>query len=97
MKRVFDVVAALSGLVLTLPVLLLAMLAVRVSLGSPVLFRQARPGLHGRPFTLVKLRTMLPGPEGSGEEARIPPLGSLLRRTSIDEIPQLWNVLVGDM
>ena len=97
MKRLLDVVASLAGLVLTLPVLAAAMLAVRVSLGSPVLFRQPRPGLHGRPFTLVKLRTMLPGPEADGEEARIPPLGRLLRRTSIDEIPQLWNVLVGDM
>jgi lipopolysaccharide/colanic/teichoic acid biosynthesis glycosyltransferase len=69
--------------------------AVRVTMGAPVLFRQVRPGLHGAPFTLVKLRTMRGG-EGSDAE-RLTPLGSLLRSTSVDELPELINVLRGEM
>ncbi|HEX7134757.1 MAG TPA: sugar transferase, partial [Iamia sp.] len=70
-------------------------LAVRRSMGSPVLFRQTRPGLGGEPFTLVKFRTMRSGPGDDGD--RLTPLGRVLRTTSLDELPELWNVLRGDM
>ena len=94
-KRLFDVVAAAVLLVVTAPVLLVAALAVRATMGAPVLFRQARVGQGGRVFTLLKLRTMR---TGAGRDAdRLTALGRVLRSTSIDELPQLWNVLRGDM
>lgn len=94
-KRVLDVAGALLGLALFAPVLALTAAAVRWSMGRPVFFRQVRPGWRGRPFTLYKFRTMKPGSEPDAE--RVTPLGRLLRSLSLDELPQLWNVLRGDM
>ncbi len=101
MKRIFDfVLAALSLLLLGVPLLIL-MWQVRRKLGSPVFFRQTRPGLHGRPFQMVKFRTMTDarGPDGEllPDEVRLTSFGRFLRATSLDELPELWNVLKGDM
>ncbi|MFC4621856.1 sugar transferase [Comamonas nitrativorans] len=101
MKRIFDFTAALLGLIaLALPLLILCLL-IRRKLGSPVLFRQIRPGLHGQPFEMVKFRTMTNarGPNGAllPDAERLTPFGRFLRSTSLDELPELWNVLKGDM
>jgi lipopolysaccharide/colanic/teichoic acid biosynthesis glycosyltransferase len=101
MKRLFDFVAALLALlVLVLPLLALAWL-IRRKLGSPVLFCQVRPGLQGRPFTMVKFRTMTDerGPDGAllPDAQRLTPFGRFLRASSLDELPELWNVLKGEM
>ena len=100
-KRFFDFSAAAFGLlVLALPLLLLALL-VRRKLGSPVFFRQVRPGLHGQPFEMVKFRTMTDGRNAQGEllpdSERLPAFGRFLRSSSLDELPELWNVLKGQM
>jgi lipopolysaccharide/colanic/teichoic acid biosynthesis glycosyltransferase len=94
-KRMVDVVAALLVGAVALPIVAVAALAVRVTMGAPVLYRQARVGRHGAIFEIVKLRTMRHGP--GDDAARLTPLGRLLRAWSIDELPQLWNVLRGDM
>lgn len=101
MKRLFDCVAALIALLLlALPLLALVWL-IRLKLGSPVLFRQLRPGLHGQPFTMVKFRTMTDerGPDGAllPDAQRLTAFGRFLRATSLDELPELWNVLRGEM
>ncbi len=101
MKRLLDFIAALLGLIaLALPLLLL-MALIRRRLGSPVFFRQTRPGLHGQPFEMVKFRTMTDtrGPDGAllPDAERLTPFGRFLRSTSLDELPELWNVLKGDM
>lgn len=102
LKGIFDRVSALTALLLSLPLTLVtgALIAVLMP-GGPVLFRQKRVGKGGRLFTLVKFRTMLPGHSGSSVsvagESRITPLGALLRRYKIDELPELWNVLCGSM
>ena len=100
-KRFFDFSAAAFGLlVLALPLLVLALL-VRRKLGSPVFFRQMRPGLHGQPFEMVKFRTMTDGRNAQGEllpdSERLPAFGRFLRSSSLDELPELWNVLKGQM
>ena len=101
MKRFFDrVLAALALLLLGMPLLFLIW-QVRRKLGSPVFFRQTRPGLHGRPFEMVKFRTMTyaRGPDGKLllDAERLTAFGRFLRATSLDELPELWNVLKGDM
>jgi sugar transferase EpsL len=100
-KRAFDVVMSLVALVVLSPLLAVIALLVRARMGSPVLFRQSRPGLHGRPFTLVKFRTMTDRRDASGallpDADRLTALGRWLRRTSIDELPELLNVLAGEM
>lgn len=101
LKRAIDIAVAASLLMVLAPVILATAMAVRIKLGSPILFRQVRPGLGERPFELVKFRSMLDsrGPDGRllEDRDRLPPLGKVLRRTSLDELPQLWNVLKGDM
>ncbi len=101
LKRVLDILLSAVALVVLLPFLLLIALLVRITMGSPVLFRQQRPGLHGRPFTLYKFRTMTDARDEQGnllpDEQRLTPLGRFLRSTSLDELPELWNVLKGDM
>jgi lipopolysaccharide/colanic/teichoic acid biosynthesis glycosyltransferase len=100
-KRLFDILVAAGGLVLLSPMLVVVAVVVRSGLGSPVLFRQRRPGLDGRPFELVKFRTMTPAPAGSdmlaSDAERLTRLGRFLRAYSLDELPELWNVLKGDM
>ena len=101
MKRLFDLITASLGLLLFgLPLLALAW-QVRRKLGSPVLFTQVRPGLHGKPFRMVKFRTMTDarGPDGQllPDAERLTPFGRWLRATSLDELPELWNVLRGEM
>ena len=94
-KRALDLVGSSVGLLVALlPMALIAVL-IRLRMGSPVLFRQERPGLGGRPFTLIKFRTMRAG--AGDDDVRLTRLGRLLRTTSLDELPELWNVLVGDM
>jgi lipopolysaccharide/colanic/teichoic acid biosynthesis glycosyltransferase len=94
-KRIFDIVLVLLGAPLWLPLLGLTALAVWLGMGRPVFFRQARAGLHGRPFAFLKLRTMRAG-EGP-DAARLTPFGRRLRATSLDELPQLLHVLRGEM
>ena len=94
-----DVTGASLGLVLTaLPMLVIA-LAIRITMGTPVLFRQMRPGFQGLPFEILKFRTMRYAAPGLDEldEARLTPLGRFLRSLSLDELPELWNVLKGDL
>ncbi len=100
-KRVFDLVVALSALMLLSPLILAVAIAVRVKLGAPIIFRQERPGLHGEAFTICKFRSMVDtrGEDGQllpGEE-RTTPFSERLRATSLDELPELWNVVKGDM
>lgn len=100
-KRVMDVTGASAGLVVLAPLIGAAALLVVITMGRPVLFRQLRPGLGGRPFTMYKFRTMTQSRPGEihylTDGERLTPAGRFLRRTSIDELPELWNVLKGDM
>ena len=100
-KRLFDLCLALPGLLLLSPLLLLLALLVRWKLGPPVFYRQLRPGLHGEPFTLFKFRTMREARDEQGnplpDEERLTALGRRLRALSLDELPEMWNVLRGDM
>lgn len=101
LKRLFDLAVASLGLMLLAVPLLFLMLLVRTKLGRPVFFHQVRPGLHGKPFKMVKLRTMTDarGPDGAllPDAERLTRFGQFLRSTSLDELPELWNVLKGDM
>ena len=101
MKRLFDITAALAALLLLALPLALLTWQVRRKLGSPAFFRQVRPGMHGKPFKMVKFRSMTSerGPDGEllPDAVRLTPFGRFLRSTSLDELPELWNVLKGDM
>ena len=100
-KRLFDLAAATSAMVVLSPVFAAVAVLVRVRLGSPVIFRQTRPGRGGRPFTIYKFRTMLDTRDANGallpSVERTPPFGQRLRALSLDELPELWNVIKGDM
>ena len=101
MKRIFDIIVSSLMLVLLAPLIAILAVAVRLDVGAPILFRQVRPGLQGRPFTLRKFRTMRGAgsgePGSGGDEERLTAFGRRLRTTSLDELPELWNVLCGDM
>lgn len=101
MKRVFDILVSLVALGCLLPFLLILGLVIAVKMGRPVLFKQVRPGLEGKPFQMVKFRSMTDEKDQSGEllpdDQRLPVFGKLLRATSLDELPELWNVLKGEM
>lgn len=100
-KRAFDVLSAGVALIMLSPVLLAVAWRVRKHLGSPVLFKQVRPGMDGKPFQMVKFRTMLDAVDDHGnvlpDDVRLTSFGRFLRSTSLDELPELWNVLKGDM
>ena len=101
LKRLFDIAVAALLLILTLPLLLVVAVLVRLFLGAPVLFSQVRPGLHGLPFTVHKFRSMNDRKDEHGkllpDDARLTSFGLFLRRSSLDELPQLFNVLKGDI
>jgi lipopolysaccharide/colanic/teichoic acid biosynthesis glycosyltransferase len=101
LKRAFDVMSALTGLFLLAPIMLVLALFIHIHLGSPLLFIQKRPGLQGKPFRLIKFRTMRDATNARGkllpDEQRLTAFGQFLRSTSLDELPELWNVLKGDM
>jgi sugar transferase EpsL len=101
LKRIFDVVAVLVGLLLIWPLIVLLALLVRIKLGAPIFFCQTRPGLHGKPFKMYKFRTMTNERDVDGnllpDEQRLTPFGKFLRSTSLDELPELINVLKGEM
>lgn len=100
-KRILDVAIAAIALVLLSPVILVVALAIWLVMGRPVIFRQLRPGLHGKPFVMYKFRTMTEEHDKAGnllpDEKRLTRLGRFLRRSSLDELPEFWNVLKGDM
>lgn len=101
MKRLIDLLGAVIGLVLLSPVLAVLAVLIWRQMGAPVLFRQTRPGLHGMPFEMVKFRTMRDAVDAKGtplpDSERLTRLGQFLRATSLDELPELWNVLRGEM
>lgn len=101
MKRALDIAVSAIALVLLAPILLAVAIAIALNMGWPVLFRQLRPGLGGRPFTLIKFRTMRDATGKDGQplpdHERLTRFGQFLRATSIDELPELWNILRGEM
>lgn len=101
MKRLFDLLSATLGLIVLSPLLLLVAVGVRLRLGSPVIFSHQRPGLHGKPFYAYKFRSMTNARDAQGQllpdEVRLVPFGKFLRRWSLDELPQLFNVVMGDV
>lgn len=100
-KRALDILGAAIGLMVFSPILIVVSLMIRREMGSPVLFRQTRPGRHGKPFQMIKFRTMRDAIDADGrplpDAERLTKLGRFLRSSSIDELPELWNVLKGDM
>lgn len=101
LKRLFDIIIASIALILLSPLYAFVAYKVKKNLGSPVLFRQVRPGLHGKPFEMIKFRTMKDAVDEQGnplpDSERLTPFGQMLRSTSLDEMPELWNVIKGDM
>ena len=101
LKRSLDIIIASTALILLSPLYLYVAHKVKKNLGSPVLFRQIRPGLHGKPFEMIKFRTMKDALDEQGnplpDSERLTPFGKMLRSTSLDEMPELWNVIKGDM
>ena len=101
LKRLFDIFASFFGLLILSPVIAIVAWQINRKLGSPVLFRQVRPGKDGKPFEMIKFRTMLDAVDANGQplpdDQRMTPFGNFLRSTSLDELPELWNVLKGDM
>lgn len=101
MKRIFDICVAVIVFVMGAPIILLVAILVRFNLGSPILFVQQRPGLHGQPFNMVKFRTMRDSIDNAGkplpDHLRLTRFGAFLRASSLDELPELWNVLRGEM
>jgi lipopolysaccharide/colanic/teichoic acid biosynthesis glycosyltransferase len=101
LKRSFDFIASIAAFLLLSPLLVAVALCVRANLGSPILFVQQRPGLNAKPFLLVKFRTMLDATDETGatltDDARLTRFGKFLRSTSLDELPELWNIIKGDM
>ena len=101
MKRIFDLLLASFGLILFIPIILFTALLIRMKLGTPIIFKQQRPGLNGRLFELYKFRTMTDERDETGEllpdHVRLTPLGKLIRKLSLDEFPQLINVIKGEM
>ncbi|WP_034595315.1 sugar transferase [Acinetobacter sp. CIP-A165] len=101
MKRLLDIIIASSALILLSPLYFYVAYKVKKNLGSPVLFRQVRPGLHGKPFEMIKFRTMKDAVDAHGnplpDNERLTPFGKMLRSSSLDEMPELWNVIKGDM
>ena len=100
-KRLFDFIASLLGLIVLFPVFLVIVFLIKIKMPGPVLFKQKRVGQHGKLFTMVKFRTMTVNHSGSSisvkGESRITPLGATLRKYKLDELPELWNVLLGQM
>lgn len=100
-KRLLDIIIAFIALILLSPLYAFVAYKVKKNLGSPVLFRQVRPGLHGKPFEMMKFRTMKDAVDEQGnplpDNERLTPFGQMLRSTSLDEMPELWNVIKGDM
>ncbi|WP_277559755.1 sugar transferase [Acinetobacter beijerinckii] len=101
LKRLLDIIIASIALILLFPLYAFVAYKVKKNLGSPVLFRQVRPGLHGKPFEMIKFRTMKDAVDEQGnplpDSERLTPFGQMLRSTSLDEMPELWNVIKGDM
>jgi len=101
LKRAFDILFSLAWLIGFSPLLIIVGILVRIKLGSPILFIQERPGKDAKPFRMVKFRTMTDARDGAGnllsDEVRLTPFGKFLRSTTLDEFPEMWNVLVGDM
>ena len=101
LKRLLDIIIASVALILLSPLYFYVAYKVKKNLGSPVLFRQVRPGLHGKPFEMIKFRTMKDATDAQGnplpDSERLTPFGKMLRSTSLDEMPELWNVIKGDM
>lgn len=101
MKRFIDLLASIVGLIALIPVLLMVAFVIKLRLGSPIVFKQIRPGKNGKLFKMMKFRTMIDAVDSNGnllpDSERVTPLGDFLRSTSLDEIPGLWNVLKGDM
>ncbi|MEN8391557.1 sugar transferase [Acinetobacter indicus] len=100
-KRLLDIIIASIALILLSPLYAYVAYKVKKNLGSPVLFRQVRPGLNGKPFEMIKFRTMKDAVDAQGnplpDSERLTPFGKMLRSTSLDEMPELWNVIKGDM
>ena len=100
-KRLLDIIIASIALILLSPLYFYVAHKVKKNLGSPVLFRQVRPGLHGKPFEMIKFRSMKDAVDAQGnllpDSERLTPFGKMLRSTSLDEMPELWNVIKGDM